>query len=348
MSDLKLKKAKFGLLGDGTKVRLYTVSNGKMSFSCTDYGCTLTSIILSAKGGKKVDVLLGYSSLSGYINSQSCFGTVVGRFANRIGGASFTLDGIKYNLDKNDGENFLHGGFDRYEKKVWKAKKIRTEHGLGVEFSRYSYDGEQGFPGNVRIKVIYTLNEQNEITLEYFAESDKATPINLTNHAYFNLRGNEAGSIEPLELQMDCSEYVDVADNLIPTGAKINVRDNPAFDFTHPKTLGKDMAQTGDGYDHAFCVDGSGDGKLRLFAKLKDPESGRSMTMATTEPAVQIYTGNFIEGLVGKNGHVYHKHDAICMEAEAYPDAPNKSQFPSCILRPGEEYHQVTKYAFNM
>ena len=348
MAELKCKKAKFGLLGDGTKVHLFTISNGKMSFSCTDYGCTLTSIIVPARGGKKIDVLLGCSSLDGYINSQSCFGTIVGRFANRISGATFMLDGIRYNLEKNERENSLHGGFDRYEKKVWKGKKIRTENGLGVQFTRYSYDGEQGMPGNVKIKVIYTLNEQNEITLEYFAESDKATPINLTNHAYFNLRGQDSGSIEPLELQMDCSEFLEVDNQLFPTGAKINVKDAPAFDFTKAKTIGKDIAQTGDGYDHAFCIDGSGDKKLRLFAKLKDPESGRSMTMATTEPAVQIYTGNFIEGLVGKNGTVYHKHDAICMEAEAYPDAPNKSQFPSCILRPGEEYHQVTKYAFSL
>lgn len=348
MAELKCKKAKFGLLGDGTKVRLYTISNGKMSFSCTDYGCTITSIIIPARGGKKIDVLLGCSSLEGYINSQQCYGTIVGRFANRIGDASFTLDGIKYNLDKNSGENCLHGGFDRYEKKVWKGKKIRTENGLGIEFSRYSYDGEQGFPGNVKMKVIYTLNERNEITLEYFAESDKATPISLTNHAYFNLRGHDSGSVESLELQMDSSEYLEVDSKHIPTGAKISVKDSPAFDFTHAKAIGKDIEQTGDGYDHTFCIDGSGDGKLRLFAKLKDPESGRSMTMATTERAVQIYTPSFPGGTMGKNGTVYHSHDAICMEAEAYPDAPNKSQFPSCILRPGEEYHQLTRYSFTM
>ena len=190
MSAVSVKKNKFGLLSDGTKVHLFTVSNGKMSFSCSDYGCTVTSIVLPAKGGSQVDVLLGYSSLEGFLNSDLCFGTVVGRFANRIGNASFTLDGVRYQLDKNDaGINTLHGGFDRYEKKMWKAKKVSSRFGKGVRFTRLSPDGEQGFPGNVNISVSYYLNESNTITMEYHASTDKATPLNLTNHAYFNLKG---------------------------------------------------------------------------------------------------------------------------------------------------------------
>ncbi|MFA6936663.1 MAG: aldose epimerase family protein [Treponema sp.] len=342
---MKLKKAKFGIMSDGTKVHLYTVSNGKMSFSVTDYGCTLTSIILPAKNNTTVDALLGYSSFEGYLNSGYCFGTVVGRFANRIGGASFTLDGKKFNLDKNDGENTLHGGFDRYEKKMWKAKEVRTSAGLGVQFTRKSYDGEQGFPGNVKIKVTYTLNENNTITLDYKATSDKSTPINLTNHAYFNLRGYNGGSVLDQELQLDCNEYLEVDSGLIPTGKKIKVEGN-AFDFTKAKLIGKDFAEVGSGYDHCFCLSNPNSNEPVKFATVKDPESGRKMNVSTTLPGVQFYSANWIDGIQGKQGFVYHNHDALCLETEGFPDSPNKESFPSTILHPGEEYHQITEYNF--
>ncbi len=346
MHDLKLKKARYGLLSDGTKIHLYTVSNGEMSFSTTEYGCTLTSIKLP-NGKEGVDILLGYSQLDGYINSSSCFGTVVGRFANRIGGASFTLDGKEYKLDKNDNGNMLHGGFDRWEKKVWNVSPVMTKYGLGVKYTRTSYDGEQGFPGTVKASVSYTLSEDNTLTLEYEAVSDKATPINLTNHAYFNLKGESGGSVEDQELQMFCDNYLEVDDKLIPTGKLIPVAGN-AFDFTSPKLIGKDIADTKGGYDHCFCVRKNPDGKdsLSIAAIVKDPASGRKMIMKTTEPGVQLYTGNFINGEKGKNGFVYAKHGALCLEAEAYPDAPNKTNFPSCILQPGQVYYQVTQYSF--
>lgn len=347
MSNLKLTKTKFGTLYDGTKVHLYKISNGKMSFTVTDYGCTLTSILLPSDKNSKVDVLLGCSTLEGYAMSNSCFGTIVGRFANRIANASFTLNGKTYKLDANDGKNSLHGGFDRYEKKVWEAKKIKTEHGIGVEFSRFSKDGEQGMPGNLLLKVIYTLNEKNELTLDYFAKTDKDTPVNLTNHAYFNLKGYNGGSIEDQELQMDCSKFVEVNENLIPTGVLASVDANPAYDFRTSKLIGKDMKDTGDGYDHAFCIDSYGNGKLNKFAVLKDPSSGRSMTVSTTLPACQIYTGNFIEGVPGKNGFLHHIHDAVCLETESYPDSPNHEEFPSCIVRPDKPYHEVTVYKFD-
>ena len=343
---IRIKKSKFGTLCDGKDVSLFTISNGKMSVSVTNYGCTITSILLPAGKGKKVDALLGCSTLEGFANDNLSFGTIVGRFANRIGGAKFSLNGKEYVLDNNDSGNCLHGGFDRYEKKVWDAKKVITKRGHGIEFSRFSPDGEQGMPGNLKVKVVYTLNDKNELTLDYSAESDAPTPVNLTNHAYFNLKGYNGGAIEDQELQLDSSSFVEVSDALIPTGKYSSVDDNPAYDFRKAKLLGKDIAKTGVGYDHAFCVDGF-DGSLKKFALLKDPASGRSMSVATTLPACQVYTANYIEGFVGKNGYVHKRHDAVCLETESCPDTPNQKNFPSCIVTPDKPYHEVTVYGFD-
>ncbi|MCI5523894.1 MAG: galactose mutarotase [Spirochaetales bacterium] len=345
MSELKFKKSRYGTLSDGTKVHLFTISNGKMSFSATDFGCTITSILLPNKNGIPTDVLLGYSSLEGYINDHGSYGAAVGRFANRIAGASFQLNGKTYSLDKNDGENCLHGGFDRYEKKVWKAKKVRTKHGLGIEFSRLSPDGEQNFPGNAKIRIIYTLNESNELTLEYFLKTDKPTPVNLTNHAYFNLKGTDGGTIEDHLLQLNCSSYLKVDEHLIPV-EKVNVENDSVFDFRTQKLIGKDIAATGLGYDHAFIIDGC-DGSLKKAGVLIDEKDRRSMSIYTTCPAAQIYTGNFVEGTVGKNGRLYHNHESVCIETEDFPDAPNHSDFPCCIASPAKPYYQKTVYKFD-
>ena len=346
MSNLKVKKGKFGLLSDGTKVHLYTISNGNMSFSATDYGCTITSIILPGKNNSKVDVVLGYSSLEGYLLSNLSFGTVVGRFANRIADASFTLNGTKYELDHNDGNNCLHGGFNRWEKMMWKARKIHTENGTGIEFTHTSHDGEQGFPGTLKAKVIYTLSEDNVLTFDYQAVTDKATPVNITNHSYFNLKGYNGGNIEDQILQLNCNHYLEVNDKLIPTGNKIDVK-GTAFDFTVPKPIGKDIADTGIGYDHCYLCDmESATENPKLAAVLKDPASGRKMSVKTTQPGIQLYTSNFIEGFMGKQGIVYHNHDAVCLETQCYPDSPNHPDFPDCILKPGEVYHQITQYIF--
>jgi len=346
MGNLSFKKNRFGQLSNGSKVHLYTISNGKMSFSTTDYGCTITSIILPAREGKKVDVLVGFDSLEGYLTHGGCYGTIVGRFANRIGNGTFTLDGVKYNLDINNGPNTLHGGFDRWERKVWKAKKVHNKNGLGIEFTRKSYDGEQGMPGNVKISVTYLLNENNVLTLDYRATTDKATPINMTNHAYFNLKGVHGGTIEDQILKMDCDKYLEIDDGLIPTGKLLDVK-NTAFDFTSPKTIGQDIKQTGDGYDHCYCLTNPSENEEpRLFAELKDPASGRKMTVATTQPGVQLYTANSIAGIVGKDNFEFVDHGAVCIETQHYPDSPNKKEFPTTILRPGEEYHQITQYGF--
>jgi len=342
---MKLKKAKFGLLSDCQKVHLYSISNGKMSFSVTDYGCALTSILLPQANGQPVDILLGFSTLDGYINNNLSFGSVVGRFANRIGGASFTLDGKKYSLDRNDGQNTLHGGFDRYEKKIWSAKKIHTENGCGIKFTRTSYDGEQGFPGNVKIAVTYLLTDNNTLRIEYNAKSDKPTPINLTNHSYFNLKGYNGGSILDQTLMLDCNEYLEFDDALVPTGKRLSVKNTP-FDFTSAKEIGKDFDKVGSGYDNCYCLREHACDELVEFANLCDTASGRKMTVATTQPGAQLYSANWIDGTRGKNGYRYSNHEALCIETQAFPDSPNKPDFPSSILRPGEEYHQVTEYRF--
>ena len=345
MSNFKFTEVFFGTLYDGSKVSLYTISNGKMSFSATNYGCTITSILIPSSDGKMIDCVLGCSTLEGYCRDDLSFGTVVGRFANRIGNASFTLNGVEYKLDNNDSGNCLHGGFDRYEKKLWNARKIKTKNGLGIEFSRLSPDGEQGMPGNLNVRVVYSLTQNNELTCEYFAETDKATPVNLTNHAYFNLKGYKGGLIYDQELQLDCSRFVEVSEKLIPTGKMLEVSENPAFDFRKPKLLGKDIGDCGYGYDHAYAVDGF-DGSLKKFAVLRDPESGRSMTVSTTLPGCQVYTANWIEGSLGKNGYAHKKHGAVCLETESFPDTPNQESFPSCIVTPEKPYHEVTVYKF--
>ena len=279
MAELKRTETCFGTLSNGKKVNLFTISNKKMSVSVSDYGCTLTSIVLPGD----VDVLLGYSTLDGFVNDNSSYGVVVGRFANRIGGASFVLDGTSYSLDKNDGENMLHGGFDRWEKKVWEVAPVQTETGLGVRFFRQSKDGEQHFPGTMDVTVTYTLDENNVLTLDYKAICDKKTPINLTNHAYFNLKGYMGGTICDHELQMNCDSYIEVDKNLIPT-KKLPVK-GTAFDFTTPKTIGKDIEKTVGGYDHCFCqTDYVSDGTLRTIATVKEPVSGRTMVVKTTLP----------------------------------------------------------------
>ncbi len=343
---LKIVKGRFGLLADGTKVHLYTLSNGKMSVSVTDYGCVITSIVIPDKKHKRhLDVALGCSTLDGFIQNHETFGGVVGRFANRIGGASFTIDGIKYELDKNDnGVNTLHGGFSRWDKKVWKAKRIANEYGIGIKLTRKSPDGEQGFPGNAKVSVSYLLNERNDLTIIYKATSDKATPFNMTNHSYFNLNGHSSGSIEGHKIQMNCSKYLEVDAQLIPTGKQIDVAGTP-YDFRASRALGEDMAKVGDGYDNCYCVDGA-DGSMKTIAVLESDDGSRKMTVRGTQPGVQLYTGNFLKNINGKDGAVYQCHDAVCLETQDYPDAPNKDSFPNSILRPGETYRHVTQYSF--
>lgn len=353
---MKVTKQNFGLLCDGTQVNLFTVKNDNMSFSATDYGCTLTSIVLNNKDGTKTDILAGFSTLDGYINYKYCFGAIVGRFANRIGGAKFSLDGKEYILDKNDGENTLHGGFEGYDKFMWSGKVIKGKNYAGVKFSRLSKDGEQGFPGNVMIEISYILDKNNNLTCYYTAETDKATPINITNHAYFNLAGK--GQITDHTLVMNSTKVLEVSDKLIPTGKLLDVSGTP-FDFTTEKAIGKDIAFLTNGYDHCYVTEmyDSEDENCGVpldasdlvdFCTVKDPKTGHEMSVYTNMEGCQFYTGNFIGGIVGKDGVVYNSHDAFCLETQCFPDTPNQNSFPSCILQPGEKMKAKTVYSFTI
>ncbi len=351
---MSVKKQTLGTLTNGEVVHLFTVANKKMSFTVMDYGCTITGIYLPGKKGGKTDILLGYSTLPEYVNSDGLsFGSIVGRFANRIGKAEFTVDGEKYQLDKNDNKvNTLHGGFFRLDHQVWSAKDSSTKKESAVTFTRTCPDGEQGFPGNLKVSVTYSLSNDNKLTCKYVATTDKATPVNFTNHAYFNLAGT--GTVLEHELQSDCKGYLEVDKNLIPTGKIIDLKDT-AFDFTTQKAIGRDIEKVAPGYDHCYVTPSyngkdSGlpldDKKLIRCATLVEPKSGRKMTVDTNQEGIQIYTANWIVGVVGKNGIHYERHGAICLETQCFPDTPNKKDFPSCILQPGRKYKAVTVYGF--
>lgn len=352
---MKITKQRFGMLSDGTKVSLYTVQNKRMSFSVTDYGCTITSIVLKDSEGKCTDVALGYSTLDGYINGNCFFGAFIGRFANRIGKASFTVDGKKYQLDKNDGTNTLHGGFTGWDKKVWHAKTVSSKSQSGVKFTYFSPDGDQGFPGSMKAEVTYLLDDRNNLTCRYTAVTDKATPVNFTNHSYFNLAGG--GTVENHLLKLNCESTLDIDAKLIPNGKMLSVKDTP-FDFTSEKRIGKDIKLVGNGYDHCYVTAAykpenphcgaplTDDGLVRI-AEVTEPSSGRCMTVDSNMEAMQLYTANWIGGVQGKNGRLYEKHGAVCLETQCFPNSPNTGDFPSCILQPGEKYKAVTVYGFN-
>lgn len=349
---MEIKKEVFGTLSDGSVASIYTVSNGKMSFSVTDYGCIITSILLPDERYGKADVVLGYSTLAGYTTGTASFGAIVGRFANRIGNSKFSVDGKEYKLDVNSGKNdSLHGGFLRYDKLMWKSKIVSDENGLGVCFSRTSHDMEQGFPGNVEYEITYTLNEKNQISLTYRAKADKSTPVNITNHSYFNLAGR--GKVYDHVVQLKCPSYLEVDEYLIPTG-KLAAVDNSAFDFRKPKPIGKEIAKVGVGYDHCYVTDvykpgmkSAFEGELKEVGTVTEPVTGRTMKVYSNQIGIQFYTGNYLNGEVGRDGMIYNKHEAFCLETQCFPDTPNKKEFPSCILTPGEQYEAVTIYEFS-
>ena len=348
---MEVKKQKFGLFSNGQKVHLYTVSNDTMSFSVTNYGGTLTSIIVpsaidSERKGQKDDILLGYSTLEGYFKEPNVyFGATVGRFANRIANAKFSLNGTEYKLDQNDGNNCLHSGFDGYHKMIWDAKKIETTTEVGVCFSRFSPDGEQGLPGNVTLKVSYTLTNDNEFFIRYEAVSDQDTPLNLTNHAYYNLAGEGKGNIHNHTMMINADSYVLVGKDSIPTGEIKNLK-NTEFDFTEPKLIGKDIEAVW-GYDHNYCINQSNEA-LQLCAEVSEPTSKRKMTVYTSEPGVQFYTGNYLNIDCGKNGKTYKMHAGFCLETQKYPDSPNQPNFPNCILKKGQTFTSTTVHKFEL
>jgi aldose 1-epimerase len=313
-------------------------------------GAAITELWVPDKDGKLADVTLGYDSVKGYESENNpYFGCVVGRVCNRIAKGKFTLDGEEYKLATNNGKNHLHGGKVGFDKKVWKASVVdKAKVPAAVNFFYTSPDGEEGYPGTLKVGVIYELNDKNELHIHYTATTDKATPVNLTNHAYFNLAGHDAGDVLDHELTVKASKYTPTDDEYIPTG-KIEPVEDTVFDFTKATKIGariKKIKGTPGGYDLNYVLDS--DGKLKLAAIVHEPKSGRVMEVLTTEPGIQFYTGNFLDGKVkGKGGAVYKKHDAFCLETQHYPDSVNHKNFPSTILTPGKTYKSTTVYRFS-
>ena len=331
---------------DGKAITEYTLTNANgMQLSIINYGGTITKLTAPDKNGKFGDVVLGYDSLSGYLQrGNPYFGALIGRYGNRIGKATFTLDGQTYNMDKNDGANSLHGGNKGYDKVVWTAEK-QGDNSLKLTY--HSKDGEGGYPGNLDVTVVYTLEADNGVKIDYAATTDKATPVNLTNHAYYNLSAGTDSTILNNEIQINADKYTPVDAGLIPTGQLADVKGTP-FDFTSSKPIGRDIAQVKGGYDHNWVLNKKGN-NLEKIVTLYHPASGRVMEVSTTEPGVQFYTGNFLNGRLAntKGGVKYVKNAALCLETQHFPDSPNHPNFPSTILKPGETYKSTTVYKFS-
>lgn len=332
---------------EGETITKYTLTNARgMQVGIINYGGTITDIITADKVGNKGNVVLGFDSLSGYLQKGNpYFGSLVGRYGNRIANGKFTLDGKEYTLAGNNGGNSLHGGNKGYDKVVWKAEKLPGDSSLQLTY--LSKDGEEGYPGNLSIKVIYTLGADNGLKIDYTATTDKATPVNLTNHAYYNLSAGKDSTILGHDLLLNADKFTEVNDNLIPTGKLPDVKGGP-MDFTSSKMIGKEIQQVKGGYDHNWILNKKGS-DLEKAAELFEATSGRVMEVWTTEPGIQFYSGNFLNGTLinTRGGASYVKHAGLCLETQHYPDSPNQPAFPTTILKPGETYRQTTIYKFS-
>jgi aldose 1-epimerase len=344
---MDIKKAFFGQLKNSAIIDSYILSNSRgLKAKLMTYGAALISLEVPDRNGRSADIVLGYDSLEGYIKKSPYFGATIGRCANRISKGRFVLDGVEYKLAINDGENHLHGGLKGFDKVVWKAGPVRLKDAVGVKFTHASPDGAEGYPGNLVCAVIYALSEQDELRISYEAGTDKATPINLTHHSYFNLAGQGSGDILGHELMINADEYTRVDESLIPTGEMMPVVGTP-MDFRVPVAIGARIAQVAGGYDHNYVLK-KGGGGLSLAARVHEPASGRIMEVSTTEPGLQLYCGNFLDGtIIGKSGRVYYKHYGFCLETQHFPDSPNKPNFPSTILLPGKKYTSLTVHKFS-
>ena len=349
----KMQKTAFGKTADGQAVDLYTLSNKSgMEVAIMTYGGTVVSLKTADKDGKFDDIVLGYDKLEDYAAGTSYFGATIGRYGNRIAHGKFSIGKNTYTLAKNNGENTLHGGLIGFNKKVWTAKDVSGVAGEAIELTYLSKDGEEGFPGNLSCKVTYTLTPQNSLKIEYSATTDKETVLNLTNHAYFNLAGQGNGDILQNHLMLNADRFTPVDAGLIPLGELRKVKGTP-FDFTTSTAVGARIDQEdeqiklGMGYDHNFVLNRKSP-SLMLAAKVHEPKSGRVMEVWTTEPGVQFYTGNFLDGKgTGKGGKPYGRRTALCLETQHYPDSPNHPAFPTTLLKPGARYHTTTVYKFS-
>ena len=341
---LTVMKQHFGSL-DGKEIFLFTLQNkNRITVRITNYGGIITHLFTPDKNGQSGDIVLGYDSLDGYLSATPYFGAIVGRYANRISKGEFSLVGKTYHLPINNGNNSLHGGIKGFDKVVWDAKEISDSSHTGIVLTYLSRDGEEGYPGNLKVTVTYTLNDRDEFKTLIEAITDKPTPVNLCNHSYFNLREADTSILGHI-LTLNAGRYTVVNDELIPTGELRPVSGTP-MDFINGKVIGSRIEAVKGGYDHNYVLLKK-QGELSFAARLEDPVSGRGLEVNTTQPGVQFYSGNFLDGtIIGKGGKVYKKHWGLCLETQHFPDSPNQPTFPNTILRPGEKYSELTIYKF--
>ncbi|MGW5736018.1 MULTISPECIES: aldose epimerase family protein [Streptomyces] len=346
-------KELFGRLADGTKVYRWSLANGGTRMKVLSYGGIVQSLELPDRHGRYTNVSLGYDSLDAYVTGTTFFGALIGRYGNRIAKGRFTLDGTTHQLSVNDGENSLHGGAKGFDKRVWDVEPFAGAAGVGLVLRYVSVDGEMGYPGTLRVKVTYTLTARGDWRIDYAATTDKATVVNLTNHTYYNLAGEGSGDILGHELALDAARFTPTDAGLIPTGQLAKVAGTP-FDFRRAKAVGRDIRDaheqlvTAKGFDHNWVLDKGITRHPEHFATLRDPASGRTLKIATTEPGVQFYSGNFLDGtLTGPAGRTYRQSDGLCLETQHFPDSPNRPAFPSTVLRPGETYRSSTVHGFS-
>jgi aldose 1-epimerase len=345
-------RAPFGKMADGAQVEVFTLTNAfGVEVKAITYGGIIQSLRVPDRAGRAADIVLGFDSLDGYLKNDPYFGAIIGRYGNRIGKAQFTLNGQTYKLAANNGPNHLHGGVKGFDKVLWTSQVVEDKRGAAVAFSRTSPDGEEGYPGTLKVRVTYVLTDDSQLIVDYEATTDKATPVNLTQHSYFNLAGEGTGDILGHELTINADRYTPVDGTLIPTGELAPVAGTP-FDFRKAVAIGARIndghAQiaNGKGYDHNWVLNRKGAG-MQLAARVKDPKSGRTLEVQTTEPGIQFYAGNFLDGTIkGKGGHVYGHRTGFCLETQHYPDSPNQPKFPSTILQPGQAYKTSTVFKF--
>lgn len=343
---MTLEKTSFGKTEDGTEVFLFSCKNSQgVVVKLTNLGATVVAVEIPDRNGQIANVNLGFNDAASYEKHSAYFGCTVGRYGNRIAKGRFVLDEKEYTLATNNGGNHLHGGEKGFNRKIWKADEVKTPNAVGVKFSYRSPDGEEGYPGNLDVTATYTLTNDNELRIEYSAVTDKPTVLNLTNHCYWNLGGAGSGDIKSHELQLESDKYLAVDDGLIPTGEETPVEGTP-LDFRKPHAIGErinEIKADPVGYDHCFVLRDSSN-KLKLAARVKDPKSGRVMEVRTTEPGIQFYSGNFLNGDAANGGHA--QHTAFCLETQHFPDSPNQPKFPSTVLKPGEKFQSTTVHKF--
>jgi aldose 1-epimerase len=343
----------FGTTKDGVAIERYTLKNSHgMEVDVITWGAIVQRIVVPDRTGASSDVALGFDTLEGYLGQHPYFGAIVGRYGNRIANATFTLNGKKYQLAANNGPNSLHGGLKGFDKRVWKARPLAASAGQAVELTYVSQDGEEGYPGTLTTKVTYTLTEANELRIDYHLTTDADTVANVTNHSYFNLAGQGTGDVLKHEVRIQADRFTPVNATLIPTGELRPVQGTP-FDFRAPTAIGARIDKTdeqityGKGYDHNWVLDGHA-GTLRQVVRVTEPTSGRILEVSTTEPGVQFYTGNFLDGTIkGKGGAVYRHRFGFCLETQHFPDSPNLPSFPSVVIKPGQPFTSTTVYMFS-